>query len=230
MKIWIAVLALMLVTSAVKCSSLSDTQANSDASSCALPAPTHPSFHCINNQWSSNDSFTVDTLALPRNAGVVVFNGNVSIATLIINGLATQFKLQGTFIIPNMRFVLNNADMKALDTEKQYEGLSSSQRIVAFGTFHENAGISYWNQYTENVLESSSCIRAKVVDGTDPIPNKYIVTFSMDTIRCKIWWIVLLSIIGAVLIAVGIFLCCKCCLRNPRKSTTNGGFTNYSSH
>lgn len=228
MKSWIVVLALMLAMSAVKSSSLSsksvDLASDSTPASCALPPPTHPSFYCVNGQWHSNESITAETLTLPPNAGTVYLEGNLTVSTLIFNGISTSIHMAGSDnVAPVMRVVFTKDQLEGLARIRPYYGVS---RLLSLGTYPQR---NYTDIYTDMIVDTSkasSCLRVTASRDTS-VPDKIVVFFSVYNIRCKIWWITLLSIIGAAIIVVGIVLCCKyrpCA--NSQNHKSNGGFNN----
>jgi len=180
---------------------------------CVGPAPLQ-SFQCVSGEWVSPDSIDAATVDIP-NSNVVIY-GNLTVGTtLIFSGLNSSILLQGDcvdLVIPlsGVQVILSDSDVESIIQSGRAGILSrlitvnaSSCRDDSNTTVASHSGISIQTRIqhskTCQTLSASNLLKTSPDSRTLTMDALFVVT---SDIRCKIWWIILVSVVGFVFAVV----------------------------
>ena len=198
----------------------SPTVPSSPASSTSCSNNTRPSidFTCINGIWTA-PNIVVPTITVPSGAGTIVI-GNTSSTSIIFNGLGSTVTVEGCATnLTSIVVTLDKDDIEKLEKEggggggKGGKSKPSFQRLlVLLGRSSSGGEVNCTNLSDIGVstnMKSSSCKKVVVwkeersVDGSRTL-GAY---FRVDSSGCNKWWIIVVSVVVAVVIvglAIGI--------------------------
>lgn len=167
---------------------------------CQLPKPQPlSSFDCQNGVWVSNAT------AIPAGgslvvAGPILVVGNLNVSNATFIGMNTSIEVRGCANLPTTVFItLTPADITLLRNNKEYLATLISSSCNASSTYQGELHI------TTDGLNVKPCER---VAGTIKADGTALTgLFTFDSSKCgssssKVWWIVLVSVIGGVLLLV----------------------------
>ena len=201
---------ILSATEACKCSSY--------FSACQMECPdcspnTRPSidFTCINGIWTA-PNIVVPTITVPSGAGTIVI-GNTSSTSIIFNGLGSTVTVEGCATnLTSIVVTLDKDDIEKLEKEggggggKGGKSKPSFQRLlVLLGRSSSGGEVNCTNLSDIGVstnMKSSSCKKVVVwkeersVDGSRTL-GAY---FRVDSSGCNKWWIIVVSVVVAVVI------------------------------
>ena len=163
-------------------------------SGCPLPSPG-TAFACQGQDWVSLDSVDQEELNLPTSSSTIVI-GNLTASRIRISSLSTAINVTGcitssTGDSPSITVSLTESDLKKIDEN----GGSLTRQLISQSS--SCAPVSYISVDTSTI---KSCKKVK----TDQVATSGIAaTFTLDSSKCRVWWIVVVSVVcGVVLVAV----------------------------
>lgn len=162
----------------------------------SCPNATRPSeaFQCVNGVWTAFGDVSTPTLVVPAGATQTVINGNLGSSTIVLEGSGSTIIISGcanelvTLTIQLSPEELSRLTTKQLQTLLTYNG-------------NDTACSNLSNVSITATLKSKTCkkVSAQKVASTGTLS----VLFSVDSSRCKVWWIVLASVLGG-LVVIGV--------------------------
>jgi hypothetical protein len=162
-----------------------------DAPSCPSTRPS-PSFYCTGGVWTAVASVEENTLSVDGGVQVV---GNLTIlGTLTFNGPTSSINVSGCVNIGDgVEIILSVDDLDDLDGGK---------RILLYQN-GSNCPTSASDIPLAVSLSKKSCKKVKVAIDSDQSSSKTLgVIFKIDSSKCKVWWIVVASVIGGLVLIV----------------------------
>ena len=163
-------------------------------SSCSGDSPG-PSFTCSGGKWISPGSVTITTISVPASTTVIV-NGNLTTQSIVITSTSSTINVTGCITsqdgsIPTVTLTLTQSDLETI--VKNGGSLKSLLLQQSSGC----ASLS-----TESLVVDTSAIKSCKTIKTDKIGGAggLSVTFTVNTSKCNVWWIVLVSVICVVAI------------------------------
>lgn len=152
----------------------------------------------------TNHSIDQPTLVLP-NAGVVIINGNLTTGSITYTGLTTVI-VRGC-IASNLTLItieLSEEDLKSIEQSKTGKKSYSLPLLTVEGLpgacpNSQNLG----NIQVRTKTKSKGCKQLKTSTVADS--KTLSATFKIDTSRCNLWWIILASVLGGLLL-IGIVI------------------------
>jgi hypothetical protein len=161
---------------------------------CASPLP--PGFFCIDGRIIAPNSIDADSITLPADGGDVLVNGTLTLSGILrFDGLGTTLNVSDCTSIGE-EIEINLSKSKSLPSG---EVLLVSQSTS--GCLKSLATISISTKDDEK-----SCKKTKVKASSSSTSSTLIVLFRLDSSKCNIKWIILGSVLGAVLLIVIITL------------------------
>ena len=164
---------------------------NQTSSGCSLPSPG-TAFTCQGRDWVS---VAQEELNLPPSSSTIVI-GNLIASHIHISSLSTAINVTGcitssTGDSPSITVSLTESDLKKIDEN----GGSLTRQLISQSS--SCAPVSYISVDTSTI---KSCKKVK----TDQVATSGIAaTFTLDSSKCRVWWIVVVSVVcGVVLVAV----------------------------
>ena len=181
---------------------------------CTLPSPG-PSFVCIDGAWTSYSSINQSTITV---SSPTIINGNLTTSTIIISDLGASINVTGCINASIVTIVLTDADIALLEskhgktlTRQLLTQPSSCPTLVLESVNVNNDGVHSCKKIKTSQVENSSGLVA---------------TFTLDSSRCHVWWIVLVSLICAVIVLAAVlvvvyFIVTQMKLKNAHSKLTN---------
>lgn len=186
----------------------SPTQSVVPSSPCTGSAPS-PSFACINGVWTSNTSVETPTFVIPGSTQIVHISGNLTTSTIQMPGVGSLIIVHGCiYNLTNIFVTLTLEDIKKIEKST---GKSLTQSLIVSdsdgncpsgSTKLSTVGISS-NQ------QKFGCKRVKVEKATSSNSKQLSGIFIVSSSRCNIWWIIVVSVIGGLILigtAVALFV------------------------
>ena len=163
---------------------------------CPLPSPGS-TFVCTNGVWVSIGPVTETIISLPP-ASITIVNGNLSTNSIVFASTSSTINVTGCITTldgktPRIVVILTQADL---------------EEIVKLGGIFENELIRQGegcHAISASAVEiDSSGIKSCKTVKTDKIgsPSGLAITFRVNTSKCNVWWIVLVSVLCVVAIVV----------------------------
>lgn len=174
------------------------------------PAPSVGTWICTPTGWASNSSIvTTEPITVPPS--VVVVSGNLTSPQIIISGLNSSVVAEGCNTIQSLQVNLTLHDIN------QLAGAASNRTLLAQNSSLNCAPIS---QIPLTVVAPSGCQQvSSTVTSSDP--STLTALFTVDESKCggsgfSLWWIILASVLGGVLLIV-VLLVAICVCNRKRK-------------
>lgn len=188
---------LVAPTSSGPSSGPSSSSSTPSASSCPPPAPS-ADFYCIDGHWASNTSVSTPTLLIPPGSGTVIVNGNVTSNSVIIQDIYSIVVIYGCFNNLSTITVRMTPDM----LRKLATNPAPTPLLYYNGTNSNCSDLSQVQVLPEVI--GSSCRTVKV----DKVTSSGMLSavFSVSSSRCNLWWIILVSVLGGVIIIAALAL------------------------
>lgn len=164
------------------------------------PVPLSPvpsSASCSNGTCIYNNTDT-PILVIPPGTIQTIINGNISSATIILPSLGSSVNVTGCITnLTSIVITLQESDLEQIQrTGKLTQILLQQSSNSSSCSSLENVSINVRPQ-------KDSCKKAKAQRQVSLQNGTLSALFTLDTSKCKIWWIVLVSVLaGIVLIAV----------------------------
>lgn len=156
---------------------------------------TRPSsdFSCINGTWTSPGTATAPIVV----SSPIVVYGNLSVPTITITSASASIVVQGCVSSGTVEIVLTPAQIEALQNDPKLSKLLITQ-------LGANCSESLNEVHVTTHIVGKTCKKAKAsTDTTQSSASSLYIVFNIDTSKCKVWWIVLASVLaGAALITI----------------------------
>lgn len=165
---------------------------------CSASARPSPDWICVDSTWVYYGSFNGTTLTIPSGNSESVVVGNVTSSTIVIGGSGSSLTLQAGCAtnLTTVTIELSPSEIGKLTTG------TSTVILSSYG------GSGCTNLSTVNVeakIKGHSCRKVTVKKQSDE--NSLSAIFSVDSGGCRTWWIILVSVVAAVVfIAVVVFI------------------------
>lgn len=157
--------------------------------------PSGGDFTCIGGVWTASSvSANATTLVIPPGAGTVVVTGNVGSTSIVLQGVGTSIEVAGC--ASNLTTIVVEVDPSQAETAGK-----TLQTLITTNSANCSGDLSNVTINTKSTKDGCKKLSAQKVllDGGSTL-GAY---FSVDSSRCKIWWIILVSVIcGLILVAV----------------------------
>lgn len=175
-------------------------------SPCPLSTYPGPGFYCNGTIWVSDFSVLTPTLTIPSGATQTVVTGDVASSTIVFNGFGSTLTLMNgcTTNLTTITISLTEEEAKKIGKN----GLLQ-QLISYYGTA---AACNNSDSVTLNVgIKTGGCRKVKATIANES-STSLSAFFTLDTSKCNLWWIILVSVIaGLVLLgAIGLALLAAC--------------------
>ena len=172
---------------------------------CPLPSPG-PSFECIDDTWTSYTSVNQSTITV--SSPTVIF-GNLTTSTIIISSSSATINVTGCIDASMVTIVLTDADVALLEPK---HGQTLTRRLLTQSSSCPTLALENVNVNNRGV---NSC--KKIKTSQVETSSGLVVALTLDSSRCHVWWIVLVSVIGGVIVLVAISLVIYCIAVQMRK-------------
>lgn len=171
--------------------------ANVSDSVCPPPSPG-TTFACVNGVWTSRGSVNTSTITV---TGPTVVSGNLSVSSsTTIYGLQTTINVTSCASINgSIVIILSQSDLDEIKGKGTLKGFTQLA-VITSGGCSNGAGFSGLNGLGS--VTGKSCAKVNVkLEQTSATTLSALVR--VDTTRCNLWWIILLSVIAVcILIAI----------------------------
>lgn len=179
------------------------------------PSGTRPTseFTCVNGGWTA-PSTTAPVLTIPSGAGSVLVTGNVSSSAIVIDGLGTTITIGGC--ASNLTQVVLELDA---ETIKKLASKTLQPLVVLSASATACTNLSSVALSTK--LTSSTCksIKSEKVLSTDG--GTLSALFTVSSSGCNTWWIILVSVLVAVVIIGAVIAVAVAMIWNRKKAKRN---------
>ena len=169
----------------------------SSSSSCPSSTRPSPDFYCVNGQWYAPATVNVTTLVVPSGAGTVIVN-NISSSTIIFHDFTSKITIHGcTTNLTSIVIELSESDAKKLGKSPK-----ELKRLLTLGSMSAaNSSCSNFDKVKIiTSVKGGGCSKVSasksVVDEGSTLGAYFIV----DSSGCNRWWIILVSIVSAVVV------------------------------
>ena len=165
---------------------------------CPFPPPSS-SFICNNGTWTSNSSSVSDTVIFIPPSYHVVIAGNFTGKSITIMGFNASLTLDGC-LLPNgtrIRIVIQVSP-------EEMEGLVLAKKLnrTILTTSPACEGASDVSKVELVVDQKKKDCKRVEVSNAGSGSGKLVATFTIDKSRCNIWWIVLASVLGGIVLLI----------------------------
>lgn len=163
------------------------TASSASPSSCQEFTRPSSEFICIDGIWTSTGSVNTTVLTIPSGATVTIVNGNLSTTSVVINGIGSTILVTGCISnLTTVTLVLTPADLDKI-------GKSIRQQLI-----NSTCSIDLGAVNLVTSVQGSTCKRVEVNKITSGFTMSALLTISSS--RCNLWWIILVSVIGGLII------------------------------
>lgn len=167
--------------------------------SCGCPLATRPSldFYCVDGTWTASTPVTQPTLTIAPSTGTVIVNSNVTSTTIVFSGLGSTIHINGC--ITNLSSVYIELDKEQVERLGKTKVL---QQLLNLTNSSLNCSTSLNNVNIGSGVKNGGCKKVKVEKATTG-SSTFGAYFTLDQSKCNQWWIILVSVVCA-LVAVGV--------------------------
>ena len=164
------------------------------------PVNTRPSneFTCVNGTWVA-PSITTPRVVVPSGAGSIIVNGNITSEAIVFTGLGSTITIEGCAAnLTTITVELTESDLERLGKTK-----SPIQRLVVLSSGSGGNGTNCTdlnNVAVNSITRSSSCKKVKVEKAIVESGQTLGAFFTVDSSGCNRWWIILVSVVAAVIV------------------------------
>lgn len=170
--------------------------------SCLLSARPSIEFECIGGIWTA-PTVTSPVLSIPSGGGTVKITGNVTSSSIVFGGLGSIIIVEGcTTNLSTIVVELSPAEVEKLGNTKL------NQTLIVLSS-SGSACNSLSNVAISSSHKSDGCKKLKVDKVVSNDGTTLSGLFSIDSSGCNKWWIILVSVIAAIVfvaLVVGIVL------------------------
>ena len=157
------------------------------------PEKTRPSaeFTCINGSWIA--PFSNETvLVIPPGAGPVIVDGNITSTAIVFNTISTTLIVKGCASnLTSIQVELTPEEIAKIGGSKMLYNLLSLGNASNCNTSLSDVGLV--------VKTKGSCKKVKTEKVLSDEGNTLGAFFTLDSSGCNLWWIILVSVIAAVI-------------------------------
>lgn len=168
----------------------------------ACPPSTYPGpgFYCNGTVWTTDFPVKQPTLNIPTGAVETVVNGDVASSTIIFNGLNSTLIIKGgcPTNLTTITIELTEEEAKKIGKSGLLQTLISYYATAAACNLTDNITLNA-------IVKDGGCrkVKAKLSDQNSSSLSAY---FTMDSSKCNLWWIILVSVIAGLVVLVAIIL------------------------
>lgn len=161
-------------------------------------------FTCIDGKWTSNTSITQPTVEIPPQTSIVIV-GNLTTSQLVLTGLQASVVVKGC-ISEGLKFVyveLTEEDIKRLEKEKDKKFTTLLLSIVDSpdnSTEQCASSINLADVELKIKTKESGCKKVKSQRQQSNEKKTLSALFTLDTSKCNLWWIILVSVLGGLIL------------------------------
>lgn len=159
-----------------------------------------PGFYCNGTIWTSDFTVQLPTLTIPSGAVETVVNGDVASSTIVFNGLNSTLIIKG-----GCATNLSSITIELTQEEAKKIGKSGLlQKLISY--YASAAACNATDTITLNaVVKDGGCrkVKAQVSNQDSSSLSAY---FTMDSSKCNLWWIILVSVVAGLVVLVAIIL------------------------
>ena len=162
---------------------------------CSTATKPSDQFECINGIWVTSAVITTPTLVIPSGASETIVESDIESSSIVFAGLGTTLTINGCALnLTSITLTLTPDDLKGSD--------KIVQQLLVFGA--SNCTNDNLSEVTVNSkLAGSTCRKVKA---SKSVSNGQLSgIFTIDSSPCNRWWIILVSVICAVVI-VGVVI------------------------
>ena len=157
--------------------------------------PPTPEFVCVNGVWTFTGTITAPTIVITPGTSEVIVIGNVTSGTVVLQGTGSSITVTGCFTnLSVVTIQLTPEDLKKLGSHSVIELLRSDGNCSDYSTVAVGTAVS-----------GSSCRTVKVDKATTSSGSLNGV-FSVSSSGCNLWWIILVSVLAALVLIGAIVL------------------------
>ena len=165
--------------------------------SCPPNTRPSPEFTCVDGIWYAPTVVSTPTLTVPSGAGTIIVQ-NITSSTIVFNGLGSSVNVSGC--ASNLTSII----VELTESEAKQLGKSSKElkKLLALigGTNDTGCIANLSNVVVTSKVKSGGCSKVtasrSVVDGGSTLGAFFIV----DSSGCNRWWIILVSVLCAMVI------------------------------
>ena len=179
-------------------------------SQCPLPSPG-ASFTCVGKNWVSTGSVTQETVILPSGSSTAV-SGNLTTSSIIFSGITSNLLATGCISAGNGSSLTVTVELSQEDVER----IGTKPYTQSFLTQSSSCEEISASVITVVSSKVKTCKQVKV----DKVSNSLglAATFSLNTSKCNVWWIILVSVLcGLILVAIIVVVIVVSCNKNVRE-------------
>lgn len=171
------------------------------ANACRSSNPDATYFSCAEGYWVSTRPIDLPQLNVPSGAKIKFFH-NLTTPTIIFTGFASHItSLADIQNLTSIVLSLTSADITILDKAKKDQiqvSLITREVDNAQPTSQTNS-VDLSSVRLNLKTKSSGCKRISV-EKVKPTKNNITAMFAMNKSKCNLWWIILISVIGGIII------------------------------
>ena len=160
-------------------------------SPCSPSTRPSPEFVCVDGVWTAPFT-TTPILTIPSGAGTVVVDGNVTSTSIVINGAGSQIVIRGC--------AANLTMVTVTLTQEQLKQLGSSKTLQNLVTLSNASKCGGLDGVALDTQVSQGCRKVKTEKVVSSDGNTFGAYFTVNASGCNGWWIILVSVISAVVI------------------------------
>lgn len=161
------------------------------------PPATRPSplFLCNGSTWTYVGNYNQSTLNVPSHSTIVIA-GNLTSSSIILNGIGSNIIVEGC--ASNLSTI--TVELTPVELERIGKSKTFSQRLLSYNSSDPSCKVSSLDgiKVTGRVVGGSTCKRVRIASSQS---NGILsAVFTIDNSKCRVWWIVLVSVVCAVIL------------------------------
>lgn len=180
---------------------------------CSPSTRPSPQFICVGGVWTA-PAVTTPTLTIPAGSGEVKIIGNVSSTSIVLNSLGSTIYIDGC--ASNLSAILIELEKE----EAENIGKTTlNQTLIVLSNFGSTctdlSGVAI-----SSSVKSGGCKKVKVKKTVSSDRTTLAGLFTLDSSGCNRWWIILVSVIAAIVIlaVIAIIVIVSCWSRIREKN------------
>jgi hypothetical protein len=165
---------------------------------CPQPPPI-PQAICTTNGWIVLGPVSTTTVTI---SGTVAINGSVQVSEgITFTGLNSHLASNGCISIGGSVVVeLSEEEVQTLSDSSSHTGRTLASQAEGCNSIGNETPLIL----KQTSSQSKSCKKLKMDRDTSQPATQFAVIFEVDKSRCNLWWIILVSVVGGVLVIVAI--------------------------
>ena len=183
--------------SAVPSEPMSPSRFNPPSSTCRLETRPGPNFQCLSGQWRSVGAFDPTVFIVPSGAGSVIITEDTTMRSIILKDIGSQVTFESC--------AANLSSVKVELSKEQVESFGKQTLTQPLITA-QNTSCTNLNRIALSSTATSGCKKINSRPSVSSDGRTLSAIFTINSSSCNRWWIILVSVICALVLLTVIIL------------------------